>query len=152
MEYRIRKAGIEDVDTIFEMRKEISILESQLEPYYKTSEQVDKQRVINKIIDNEREYYLAVVENEVVGMLVVEEAETFNIQGVVKHKYLYIMDIVSKYKRKGIGKLLLNYANEIVKERNLDYYELDVLAKNQPALNFYKENGLREVSMVMRSK
>lgn len=61
---------------------------------------------------------------------------------------IYIEDLYVKqqYRGKGIGKALLNYINELAKERNCGRVEWVVLNWNKPAINFYEKMGAEPMS------
>ena len=51
--------------------------------------------------------------------------------------------IIKKYRGKGISKLLLKELIEKFKEKNIDYFILEVLENNEPAVNLYKKHNFK---------
>lgn len=65
----------------------------------------------------------------------------------------YIPDFVvlRKYQKRGVGKKLLNTAEQYVKSQDCEYVSLDVTAGN-PAFDFYKKLGYKEYSTNFKKK
>ena len=59
------------------------------------------------------------------------------------------MNIVvrKKYRKKGIGKELLEKLISFSKEKNFELINLEVNSKNEPAINLYKKFGFKEVGL-----
>ena len=61
-----------------------------------------------------------------------------------KGKMLYIDDIVVKerFRRFGIGQTLFDYMRQVARKENANQIRFHVLNWNEPAINFYKKNGV----------
>lgn len=58
-----------------------------------------------------------------------------------KAMYLDRLGVNIDFERQGIATQLLNYADEIAKEKMAEYLRLFVIDINTPAINLYKKNG-----------
>ena len=70
-----------------------------------------------------------------IAMLTVDTADILNI------------GIDSDFKRQGYGTALLNHLIEELKKRNIGEILLEVRAGNKPAIQFYKKQGFKEISV-----
>ena len=70
-----------------------------------------------------------------IAMLVVDTADILNI------------GIDPDFKRKGHGTALLNHLIEELRKRNIGEILLEVRAGNKPAIQFYKKQGFKEISV-----
>lgn len=79
--------------------------------------------------------YGAYINNELVGIVICEKRNWNNT--------LWIADIIisDKYRRQGIGNLLLDKINEIAKLNDIRIIGLETQSCNMPAILFYKKNG-----------
>ena len=48
--------------------------------------------------------------------------------------------VKSEFQKRGIGNCLINAAENIVKEKGLSFFRLEVRKENQTALHFYKKH------------
>jgi ribosomal protein S18 acetylase RimI-like enzyme len=93
-------------------------------------EKLSKEVLSDKIIFN-----VAEENNQIVGILTAsEKKETF---------YLNRLYVLPTKQRKGIGKKLLN---NLIRSYNVKELELDVIENNEKAINFYLNEGFRQIS------
>jgi GNAT superfamily N-acetyltransferase len=71
-----------------------------------------------------------------------------NYSTFVGKRGLYLEDlfVLPEYRGKGIGRALLVHLAQLAVERGCGRFEWSVLAWNQPAIDFYKGLGAREMS------
>lgn len=62
-----------------------------------------------------------------------------------KALYLDRFGVNVNHSRKGIGSLMLKYANELAKALGVEYLRLFVVDINKPAINLYMKNGFTKV-------
>ncbi|MFN8674214.1 MAG: GNAT family N-acetyltransferase [Candidatus Sericytochromatia bacterium] len=58
--------------------------------------------------------------------------------------------VIPKYRRKGLSDSLIKILINNLKEKNLDYFSLEVLENNKPAIELYKKNNFK-ISRVLKS-
>ena len=51
--------------------------------------------------------------------------------------------MIPAFRRKGIGKEILNVTNKILQEKNVEQYLLEVIQENKPAVNLYLKEGFK---------
>ncbi len=82
-------------------------------------------------------FYVATINEEVVGYIgryeLLNEAEVLN----------FVVD--ETYQRQGIGQMLFNKVEEDLP--NLEKMTLEVRESNTKAINFYKKNGFKQISI-----
>ncbi len=80
---------------------------------------------------------VAEVEDETVGFLVLESERG------ARHATLVTLDVVEPHRNAGIGSLLLDHSEQILREENITRYRLQVDTSNESAIAFYRKNGFR---------
>lgn len=131
MKWTIRKATTADLPSILDLIKELAIYEKAPDAVTVT-EEVFRQ----SYQENRFESYVAVSDNEIVGIILFYEAYSS-----WKGKYIYLDDFVvrEKYRRYGIGRDLFEKLLKIGNERDMALIKWQVLDWNEPAINFYKK-------------
>ena len=120
---KIRQATISDASSIYELNKEC------LPIYFSLLEH------ISLIL---APFFLVIVaernNGEIIGYMI-GQYETDNF-------HIYSIGVSNKYRRKGIGKMLIDY---LVTNHNNDYKSitLNVHDLNESGINFYKKNGFQ---------
>jgi len=134
----IRKANKEDSFSIMMLSKELG---------YGSTEEEIKNRI--NYLSKKDQSFLVVAEEEdnVVGFISYEHYETvyyvpgINITGLVVFK---------DFRNKGIGKRLLNYAEEYAKSKSLSFVRLNSGIQRKEAHSFYKNNGYDNIKEQIR--
>ena len=62
------------------------------------------------------------------------------------------MCIDDKYRRFGIGTLLINKFKEYCKEKNIQNIKVTASAKNNRAIQFYIKNGFEDYNITLKHK
>jgi len=84
-------------------------------------------------------FYMAEVDQIIIGKVKLElNDEVGSIHG---------LGVIPQYRRKGYGKMIINQAIGMLKERNYHMINLQVDAKNENALKIYKDCGFEETSI-----
>jgi len=111
--------------------------------------------IMNVHIEN---YFKEVVKNQDNILLVYEENNI--IKGYIFFKKLdkengYLIDglyVEEEYRNLGIAKKLLTEGLKLIKNRNIDYIGINVLANNKIAFDLYKSFGFKEFKIIMRKE
>jgi len=98
------------------------------------------------------DFFVADIDNAIVGFVHVEEDKTPQFPSVVQHKFACITAIyvTPEYRKRGVGKALLEKVKEWALVRNLEYLELFILAENETGKSFYSHENFTTASHTMR--
>lgn len=91
-----------------------------------------------------RKIFVAQLENKIVGLISV--AIEHSSSGIFKFKkYGYIRDMVvsENYRRRNVGKQLIQKAYEYFAKIGLKYVRVEAIYSNNPAVGFYKSEGFK---------
>ena len=111
-----------------------NILQDEFDDFWNTN--ILREEVLNK----DRKFFVAKS----------EDGEILGFAGVlINFDFIEIMNIVvkKKYRKKGIGKELLEKIIDFSIEKNFDIIDLEVNSKNEPAINLYRKFGFKEVGL-----
>jgi ribosomal protein S18 acetylase RimI-like enzyme len=88
-------------------------------------------------------------DGDIIGLLMATKKINNSIPIAKKRTTYFIEDIVvdNNYRRKGIGKKLYIYLQDKARKENIDAIELNVLAFNDSAINFYESLGMSVKNM-----
>ena len=135
---KIRDAEPRDVTFIFELIKELALYERAPEQVTNTAENLHHDLFVETIC----EAIVAEDGGEIVG---------FALYYTWKGRCLYLEDFYVKeiHRKKGIGKLLFDEVLRIAKTKNVKRMDWQVLAWNEPGIQFYKkENAVLDAEWV----
>ena len=154
--YLIRRAKEEDYKSIKELVQQLQNQHVMYDPliFKKNDNILSFENYINKLT-NEIQYYTVVEDtylNKVIAVAIWEVKvyrETIKTNSFIT---LYIDNIVvyNKYRRQGVGKMLLRYLEQYAKEEGIDTLSLKVNAHNYDVMEFYKKNNFEEEFITMR--
>lgn len=96
--------------------------------------------------------FVAEEHGEILGFIHVEQEATPPYASVAHHKFTTIVDfyVDPQYRKKGIGKALLEKVKSWAKERSLDYLELFVLEENRIGQCFYNRENFVSALRALR--
>lgn len=145
---KIKKAKIEDLNALINLRKEHFLYEKNelgnniLDLNWASSE--DSREDLKYFI-LEQIIFIAEVDDIPVGYICgeIDVKKPWYKENVAILTNLFVKE---KYRRKNIGKYLLNYFIESVKEHKLDKIEVSTRYNNDIAFNFYEKNGFKNLS------
>ncbi|MDO4962489.1 MAG: GNAT family N-acetyltransferase [bacterium] len=127
--------------------------------------------LLTKLIQDEKNYNVFINENFIVKdyfkNIVKDEQnillgykENKEIVGYVYFKFVkdedafgYLIDglyVEEEYRNKGIAKSLITEGLSIIKEKDISFIDINVMSKNETALNLYKSLGFEVLSFKMR--
>jgi ribosomal protein S18 acetylase RimI-like enzyme len=122
-----------DIDDLKRLRKQSGYEEK----YFKTlTKKVKKYKGILLVAEGDK---------KIVGFVagIIQEQSELDKLSHVKTRTGRLLDIfiTSSYRKKGIGKILMNIMEEFFKERKCTVIYFDVFGPNKNALKFYKKRG-----------
>ncbi len=143
---QIRKASLEDVTLLNKIGRQ-----TFYETFFDTNTQENLTKYLDESFTDEKLgqelavpsslFYLALVENQVVGYLKLNfgEAQTeFRQEGGFEIERIYV---IKEFWGKSIGQALLEFALSIAREQKSSFVWLGVWEKNYRAIRFYVKNG-----------
>jgi ribosomal protein S18 acetylase RimI-like enzyme len=145
----VRKAGLEDIESIQAMLSQIDRYHSDLLPaVFRPVEGARPDDLIESLIREEgSDCFLAMVGAEVVGFLDIKELATPDFPLFIPSKYALIDNMVvdEDHRGRGIGRLLMERAKAWAGGKGLDRIQLTVWSENESAIRFYRGQGFRTV-------
>lgn len=151
MELTIKKATIEDLNTIQDLNNKLFELEynnfdPSLKigwPYEIAGEEYFKDLIENQII------YLAIMNNEIVGYLAgsIHVEYSYNTNSLAELDNMFILE---EYRKYGIGTKLFNEFKKYCKENNIQELKVTASSKNLNAIKFYQKNGFEEFETTLK--
>lgn len=146
----IRYALPEDYKEVEEIMKQVQQLHIDLRPdVYKPVDVVLPYEEFEKEIQ-EKTFVVAEYDGNVVGILSYMCRHVEADKRVTRDTiFIDCLAVEEKYRGKGIGHRLLDFAKNIVQEKGFDGLELQVNAKNIHAKKMYESYGFAEMSINM---
>lgn len=116
-----------------------SALEQVFSVLYKPELKWAEEKLRREIQTGEKDYYLALEDNETVG--------AFGIKLNGSSAKFGPLAVRKTYQQRGIGSKLLNFAEELAKQRGLSLIWCHSLERYNAA-NFYQNNGWEEITLI----
>ena len=149
----IRKANMEDLKDIQTLNNKLFELE-----YYN----FDDTLKLNWPFENEStEYFKNMIENEIVFIAELDKNIIGYLAGSISEEVSYItqsfaeldnMYVEDKYRRIGVGTLLIDEFKKYCKEENIQNIKVTASAKNSRAIKFYMKNGFEDYNVTLKMK
>ena len=153
MNIKIKKATSQDINGIIEMIKQICDYECKLDEYYKPfSEYKDLEKeVVKSLKDKNTIVFLAKLDKKIIGYCegYIEKAPNYALTPN-KIGYINTMIIDDKHRGKGVGKKILNEMLKWFKGKKIKNIELEVSARNDVGIDFWKNNNFFTYRLKMR--
>lgn len=152
----IREYTLEDRDGIEKCIFELQKTEYSLAPDHLTEPEVALKSYFVFLSQRLKEHggTIFVAENggKVVGCVsVMIDTETSPCVAVKKFAYIPDLAVLEEFRNQGIGKMLIERAEQFGRDNGLDFIFLDVMAKN-PAVDFYHKIGFIDQGLRMEKK
>lgn len=101
-------------------------------------------QIINELLDNdEKMAYIAKYEGKVVGLIIgiIESNSRLELPNEIG--YIGLLTVLKEYRRKGIGKELVDKLKEWFKEKKITEIELFTTINNEESRRFWDKNGYK---------
>lgn len=147
----VRRAEKEDLDQFMDLVMRMKRLNGEFDSLFKANEDN---------IDKIKDYYLSTIEHRdkfVTLVAICKNKICGLVKAEVKDRVSYIPDkearindlyIMPEFRRKDVGKEMLNKLYEIAREMKIKVISAEFPSLNLIALNFYKKIGYREIDSV----
>jgi ribosomal protein S18 acetylase RimI-like enzyme len=145
----IRKATLEDMDTLLVFEQGVITAERPFDPTLKTSD--TRYYDIEKMISADHiEIVVAVLNNELVGSGYARIEDSKPYLQHREHAYLGFMYVVPEQRGKGINKMIIDTLAAWSASKNITELRLDVYYQNEPAIKAYERFGFSKHMIEMR--
>lgn len=151
VDYTIKTITADDVKKLQEVSRET--FKATFDPYTAPAdmkrflaEDYETGKLIKEINNPDSRFFFLMVGDEVAGYLKINvgDAQTEHLkENALEVERIYLLP---NFQHKGLGNVLLDYAEETAKKEGKDYMWLGVYEKNINAQNFYKRHGFEKVS------
>lgn len=111
---------------------------------YKPFDYNEIQKVMDVMLSNEmNRVFVAKLNDEIIGYILIVIKNIPESAFYFTHQIIHIdqLSVSEKYKRNGIGTLLMDKAEKLAKELNINRMELDYLEFNLNAKSFFQNKG-----------
>lgn len=157
MEIIVRKARIDDYNTLCELFDEIDALHRHHLPhlFQKPNSAAREQDYLSEqITDEDIGLFVAEAGKELIGLVHAVIIETPDFPVFVPRRYASVNNIVVKagFQNHGIGKLLIEKIQAWAVAKGATSLELNVYEFNETAIAFYEKVGFQSVSRKMSKK
>lgn len=154
---KIREAKLDEVEEIAILMEQVAMVHYEGRPqiFKKNSKEVIKNNVIEILEDSEENILVAVDEKlHICGVLIYRIKEVKDHVNVKDFKIIWIDELVvdTKYRKNGIGKLLMNKAEEIARTEKCIRLELNCWNFNENAIKFYEKIGMIKQRIIMEKE
>ena len=142
-------ANFRDSDEIITVLDEISYTIKAKYPLYSIgSTYVDKLKTIQKLLETDSKIFVAKYNNQIIG--IVNLQIIFNIRHGYKRGHIEEIVVEEKYRKKGVGSLLLTKVAEYCNKCNITSIKLNCRKELKEARKFYEENNFKFVDIGYR--
>lgn len=150
---KVRIATVEDVQVLHQLHFDLNCHRHTLQPTNFQGRSVDEEWICQNIMSSDKDYLVLEVEDEVVGMALIEKKEGHTVNGSVRYRYLYLRDFMID-----ASLCLQTYGHEFFKEirrygkKNfLSYIQLNELINDKERLKFFEKEQLLVTQQTLKS-
>ena len=105
-------------------------------------------KYVENIVENKHPHVVAVENNEIIGWcgIVPDTRKGFSHVGILG------LGVIKSFRRKGIGKELLNSCLNLAKSTDIEKIELEVFSDNNIAIKLYESVGFRQEGLKIKAR
>ena len=150
----VRHAVINDVEKIMPLLSSVAQLhgDNRKDIFRVPTLHYSESEIRNFIENGELNIFVSISETgEITGVLICKLQVRQNHSVLLDSKTLWIEDtcVGEAYRKKGYGKMLIEYAKKFAKDNECSRMELNVWSFNKEAYDFYEKQGMVEQRSVM---
>lgn len=144
------ESGIRNIDNFYKsMNRFIGI--DMLDPRFKEVKEA-KSYYMNFITGKKKWCYIVEEKDKIVGFILFNIKKREPYYKIKKVGYIDLVFVDSRYRGKGVSKLLMDKAHEIFMDEGIDYMELSVHVSNPIAYKAWKRHGFKDYRVEMFKK
>jgi diamine N-acetyltransferase len=154
MDISIRKAAVEDLESILKLNKALFDYEEKFNSEYNlgwTYSEKGQNYFRKRIKDDSSIVLVAETGNRIVGYLLIF-IDTHSIRKTNPIAEVENMFIDREYRKHGIGTELMKEAIKLIKEKGIKRIDVEVEAQNFEAIKFYKSIGFEDFEITLEMK
>ena len=145
---RVRKAEVKDKEKIVELFMQMQGLHCKnRSDIFKEKTKQETEKEFDETIENKERNIIVVVnsDNKICGVCIFKIKEIKDHPNLKDAKILHIgkIGVDEKYRRKGIGKLMMKEMEKVAEKLNCDRIELNCWSFNEGAIEFYKSQSMK---------
>ena len=148
----IRQAKITEIDQIMGMYNSCvnGMLKLKIDQWDSTYPNKD---IISQDLNN-GSYFIALIKNEIIAGINIDQIQDKTYLSIkwndTENKFLVVhrLGVKEEYWSQGIGRILMEFAEKMVKEKNLNSIRLDTYNSNKKAINFYINLGYKKLGTI----
>ncbi len=156
MEVTMRRARMDDYQRLCELFAEVDALHVERFPeLFRMAQPARDREYIRQILEDELSaIFVAEAAGELAGFVQVMVRDAPPVEVMVPRRFAVVdtLGVSEKHRRLGIGKALMEKAEQFAAERGAGDVELNVYLFNQGAVRFYEELGYTPERQRMRKK
>lgn len=148
----IRKATIEDIELISQFYKKLNDYEQQFSHEFNSRWAFTKKgRAFfeNRLKGRNSSVLIAEDKEKPIGFSLAHIFRTGEIRNIPKIGVLEYLYVEPEYRKKGIGKILLDNVKKFFQDNNVSRIKLTTLSDNKNAIKFYEENGMYNLVTIL---
>ncbi|HQU85930.1 MAG TPA: GNAT family N-acetyltransferase [Pyrinomonadaceae bacterium] len=145
----IRKAKIEELETLLEFEQGIVTAERFFNPTLKDGE-IHYYDLAKLVESDMSDVFVAEIDGEIVASGYALEKEAKDYLKHEKYAYLGFMYVKPEFRGKGVNQKILDALLNWAKERNLTEVRLEVYKENASAIRAYEKAGFKSLLLEMR--
>jgi ribosomal protein S18 acetylase RimI-like enzyme len=149
----IRKATLNDLDTITQQAITLLYQHAQWDDYFNPAEEVDKKYTEffeTCISDPEKQLLVAEEKEQMIGYALGEVHTRPPIFQIQKIGFISDVFVVPEFRKLGVAKKFLQELKDWFKSKNLEYIEISVHTQNDIALKIWSKYGFEDSSLKKR--
>lgn len=140
-------ANEKHIPELVDLWEEFSKFHEPIDPRYPMMENINalsEQYLRDKMAEENTKVLVVLDKGKMVGYSVAQIRKTQPPWQREREGYIESMAVTAKYRRKGVGSLLLKTIMDWFKTEKLDMVELSVASKNKAGYPFWKKHGFRD--------
>ncbi len=156
MDITVRRATMADYERLCELYAQVDALHVGTHTeLFQVAEPPRERAHIQEILDGEAStIFVAEAKGEVAGFAEVIVKDTPPVPVMVPRRFAVVdtLAVDEKHRRAGVGRALMEQAEQFAREHGARDMELSVYRFNQGAVRFYEELGYQTASLKMRKR
>ena len=95
--------------------------------------------------------FVAEAQRQIVGFISIRRETDWDgyLSSITHHAYISDLVVLPAYRKQGIGKTLMQKAEEYVRHLGVTVVKINVLSRNKPATHLYEQSGFRHYQLTL---
>ncbi len=155
---KIRKPKKSDEKDIAELDKQFWEIHANIDPFIAPAKKLsekDHLKHARSAINNKKKnnfYFVAELDEKVVGIINFKIKKNPKFFKLKKFGYIDLITVNKKYRSKGVGRALSNFALGFLKKKGISYSKFHTNWKNKSAIKAFKKMGFEEKNIMFYKK